>query len=414
MAEVMLLLVFCLLLALATLLKKERAERIQAQEQVVKVEDALAQANSTLDRESLARKSADRLFKLVEESPQLHEALKAKTGSSGSDEISEFWRKLVESDAAIEELEHSGISRSDVRQTAKYLKDAKALGVQPSDMKHNADLVAKIREKFNGRGEATDERIITAVGQGLTKSPSESGHHWPPIIKLSEANGYYFDSGKATLKPAFESAIRGPVVAALLKTAEEYDVDVIEVVGHTDEQPIGSRASNLDKELLNALANPAAIERLVPADNAGLGLARAISVVGVLKGDDRLSRYKVLPLSGAQLIHTDETLARGLAPEDVKERRRIEIRLRKSTPATEPSPAIQIPTAVREGLPDRNVTSSIPKKLPAANQVPKRTPRPQISSPALPKSDDAPLERSISSAPPSLMDRIFGNDPAGH
>jgi len=249
-------------------------------------------------------------------------------------------------------------------------------------------------------------------------SPSGSGHHWPPIIKLDEANGYFFDIGKATLKPEFEHAIRGPVVAALLKAAEEYDINVIEVVGHTDEQPIGSRSSNMDKELLAALANPSAVDKLLPADNAGLGLARAISVVGVLGKDKRLSKYKILPLSGGQLIHTDETLARGFSPNDVKERRRIEIRLRKSTPTTEPSPAIAIPIENRErpnGI-DGAPTFSTPKPTRATPQ-PKRAlikGKPQARLPDTHVNEDPPPEPSLPSQPVSIPNRVFAPDPAGH
>jgi hypothetical protein len=104
-------------------------------------------------------------------------------------------------------------------------------------------------------------------------------------------------------------------------------------VGHTDEQPVGIRQSNLDRGLVPVLRNYADVTSLVPADNAGLGLARAVSVVGVLSRSPLLSRYKLIPLSGAQLVNTDETLAiDGSFPGDIQERRRIEIRLRKSSP----------------------------------------------------------------------------------
>ena len=69
---------------------------------------------------------------------------------------------------------------------------------------------------------------------------------------------------------------------------------------------------------------------LIPADNAGLGIARAVAVVTRLLEDSRLQpRFsRILPMSGAQLIQVDETLTRG-SQGDVRERRRIEIRLRK-------------------------------------------------------------------------------------
>ena len=66
---------------------------------------------------------------------------------------------------------------------------------------------------------------------------------------------------------------------------------------------------------------------------AGLGLARAVAVVSVLSRSPLLAGYKLIPISGAQLVNTDETLAiDGFFSGDVRERRRIEIRLRKSSP----------------------------------------------------------------------------------
>jgi hypothetical protein len=57
------------------------------------------------------------------------------------------------------------------------------------------------------------------------------------------------------------------------------------------------------------LRNKGNVGPLIPADNAGLGLARAVSVVTVLRQAKALARYEVIPLSGAQLVNNDETLA---------------------------------------------------------------------------------------------------------
>ena len=67
--------------------------------------------------------------------------------------------------------------------------------------------------------------------------------------------------------------------------------------------------SNLDRDLLSVLNNTAGVGSLTPADNAGLGLARAVAVVSVLRQSPLLAGYKLIPLSGAQLVNTDETLA---------------------------------------------------------------------------------------------------------
>ena len=68
----------------------------------------------------------------------------------------------------------------------------------------------------------------------------------------------------------------------------------------------------------------------MPADNAGLGLVRAVSVANVLRNNPRLSGYTILPYSAAQLIDLGDVLSDGASAGDVKERRRIEIRLRRA------------------------------------------------------------------------------------
>ena len=125
-------------------------------------------------------------------------------------------------------------------------------------------------------------------------------------------------------------ALQTAVVTRLLQIAEAFDVDVIEVIGHTDEQPVSNRVSNLDRTLPTVTTGGNSTGALQWADNAGLGLARALAVVKVLSFDPRLRRFRILPLSAAQLIATDGKLTRWDARGDVRERRRIEIRMRKS------------------------------------------------------------------------------------
>ena len=46
-----------------------------------------------------------------------------------------------------------------------------------------------------------------------------------------------------------------------------------------------------------------------------------MSVVSVLRQSPLLAGYKIIPLSGAQLVNTDETLAIGGSSEDIQQRR---------------------------------------------------------------------------------------------
>jgi hypothetical protein len=171
----------------------------------------------------------------------------------------------------------------------------------------------------------------------------------------------------------FHDQLVNRTIGEILENIKKFDVDVVEVVGRTDEQPIGNRPSNLDRDLLPVLNNTSNIARLIPADNAGLGLARAVSVVSVLRHDARLAAYKLIPLSGAQLVNTDETLGTQGAHGDIPQRRRIEIRLRKSVPreATtniEPSPVVLLPRP--KPAPKQKPLSLLPAPKPAPRLFP--------------------------------------------
>ena len=66
----------------------------------------------------------------------------------------------------------------------------------------------------------------------------------------------------------------------------------------TDDSLLGVRQSNVDWDLLSVLKNTTNVAGLVPADNAGLGLARAVSGVSVLmRQSPLLSSYKLILLS---------------------------------------------------------------------------------------------------------------------
>ena len=232
------------------------------------------------------------------------------------------------------ELKKGGLSEKDIRDRLADAGRLNAKGINVDKALRDAEIVASIEKVMPGAGEAsTPPQIIAdAVGRGLS-GDTPSGHQWPPIIRLSEADGNFFKTGSAELSPEFREKLTTSTPAQIAGLIKKYDVDVIEVVGHTDEQPVGVRQSNLDRGLVPVLRNYAEVASLAPADNAGLGLARAVAVVSVLSRSPLLAGYKLIPLSGAQLVNTDETLAiDGFFSGDVRERRRIEIRLRKSSP----------------------------------------------------------------------------------
>jgi flagellar motor protein MotB len=320
MAEIMLLLVFCLLIAMATVLKSEQT-KLDAAKQVLQQQ----QVQSGRDRDFVSA---------LQKNAALVEKLQNLSGLSDPKEIDQYWRELVDSRTAMAELEKTGVLVKEVRDRIADIDALRSNGIDVDKALRDADLVGAINRAMvkPGQPPLSTLAVLDTIERGMN-GPDPSGHQWPPIISLSEAGGYFFKSGSAELSPAFHDTLIQKTLNEIFENIKKYNVDVIEVVGHTDEQPIGLRQSNLDRDLLSVLKNTTSVTSLVPADNAGLGLARAVSVVSVLRQSPLLGGYKIIPLSGAQLVNTDETLAiLGGVPADIPERRRIEIRLRKSVP----------------------------------------------------------------------------------
>lgn len=161
--------------------------------------------------------------------------------------------------------------------------------------------------------------------------PAPAGYDQPPIISLPESQGYHFISGSAELSEDFRSKLGGDVTDRLIQIATHYGLDVIEVVGHTDEVPVSSAGSNLDGRLLGFLRGDGPVQQLAFADNAGLGLSRAAAVVKEIAQNPRLNGFTVIPLSAGQAVLSDGRLSTGTSDRGSEEdRRRIEIRLRRS------------------------------------------------------------------------------------
>jgi endonuclease YncB( thermonuclease family)/flagellar motor protein MotB len=211
-----------------------------------------------------------------------------------------------------------------------------AARIEPDDPPAPLRRAVALLEALGPTTRSEDVSELAAMRRELEKKLREAGeagkgkHNWPPIISLSEADGYFFETGSAELSPQFRATLGGAVMARLLDTVKEYDVNIIEVIGHTDEQRIVERPSNLDKTLIPFLQQQPLTERFTPADNAGLGLARAVAVVRVLSSDQRLAGLRILPFSGGQLVDVGDKRADGASSGNVKERRRIEIRVRRS------------------------------------------------------------------------------------
>jgi flagellar motor protein MotB len=328
MAEIMLLLVFSLLIAIGVALATERVQREEVMQRLRGAEVAAAKSGAVVEEIRRFRRIAEFLDRTA-----------ARPTSPAA--VDEFWRTLVESDEIVEAMERRGVSRATLREGSEYfarMQQLKNAGLDPEKAVRGAALAAALDDALPGSAAAdrTPEQLAALIRKGIAASephgeaaPKE-GHVWPPIINLSEAGGYYFASRSAELRPDFEAVLRTAVTDKLIDIGASFQVDVIEVIGHTDERPVNSGVSNLDRELGSVTLGANGVGVLQPADNAGLGLARALAVVKVLSAEPRLRNFRILPLSGAQLIGTDGRLTRWDEQGDVRERRRIEIRMRKS------------------------------------------------------------------------------------
>ncbi|MBB3909758.1 OmpA family protein [Sphingomonas desiccabilis] len=280
MAEIMILLLFVLLMALAAALQN-RDDRINA-----------------LDNGGASR--------LVEELQRAYPEAK------NSDDYFKELTRAIEARRRVEEAGAKGGAKN-------LLADA--------------EVGRRVREAAAASKVKDPDRFVKEV---VAASSRGRKGQWPPFFSLSEAGGYFFDSGKATLRPEFERNLRSEVIPMLARSVADYDVDVVEVIGHTDEVPMSGR-SNLDAALIQASVGRIPIGALRSTDNAGLAMARAVAVVQQLRADPRLRNVSILPLSGAQMIVPVDKVANGTAQGDDQRRRRIEIRLRKSTRQASPS-----------------------------------------------------------------------------
>jgi len=217
--------------------------------------------------------------------------------------------------------------------TAKQLEGAleAAVKVDPQKPVETLAAAAQLSAELEAKLEGTElaGKSAAEIMQMLSRQTGEGENLWPPIIQLSESNGFNFASGKAEVGGEFEGLLSGKVVDQIIRHKNEYGVDVLEVVGHTDEQRVSQKLSNLDDMLVLAWSDEQAAQGLEPGDNVGLGMARALAVAKILQNDKRLDGLRIIPLSGGQLIDTDYKVASGRKG-NVQERRRIELRLRRS------------------------------------------------------------------------------------
>ena len=324
MAELLLLLLFCLLLVSATAMM-DKDQQIAALSQRANIpvgSDAREVPNKAMQLDvllaalfpggvpKLSPVDFTRLWETLVLAQDRNLALSAAGVESDSEleQLLTVWGEVSGRAATAEELDR-------LIEVLERLVEAGAANLAPDQLQ---GLVA----------------AVAAASAGPGADPP--GSRWPPIISL-DGNKYRFRTGSAEITPEFENYLTIEAARRIAELLSTYEADVIEIVGHTDEQviePKEQKASNLDRIAIAAV-NGETDQELIPVDNAGLGLARAIEVARVLRAQPGLSGMTIVPLSAGQLLRKGDLLSPGGGTINDPERRRIEIRVRRSTPATE-------------------------------------------------------------------------------
>src|SRR5713101_4502080 len=116
MAEIMILLIFCLLITMAAFLKREQTKREEAEEQV-RVERVSGMADHNL-------------VMAIRQNPDLYERLGSEVVTSRrAKAVDEFWRELVESRDAVPELDQPGLSQQDIHDRLAEMQLLSARGI---------------------------------------------------------------------------------------------------------------------------------------------------------------------------------------------------------------------------------------------------------------------------------------------
>lgn len=321
MAELMLLLLFCLMLVSVSAL-------VRQQEQIGELEKSFEDTASARDVAALPQLRLDstRLNKLL--------ALLFPNGIPPlrKPAIDKLWRELALARTMRDALAEKGVNDTELVEVTEAAVAVVEATVGDADVAALTEVLERLVAA--GANDLSVDQFKVIVAE-IGAADAEPGDRWPPIINLNTE--YAFEKGSFTLRDGFQGELVsdiGPKIAGMLA---QFDADVIEIVGHTDEQiitPVLQPKSNLDALAIDAIwgRNGVTPDELVPVDNAGLGLARAIAVANVLKRLPALADIKVIPMSAGQLIRPTDELSEGDSGLDDSGRRRIEIRVRRTTP----------------------------------------------------------------------------------
>ncbi len=194
------------------------------------------------------------------------------------------------------------------------------------------------REAEEWKRKYEEELKRRLAGNGLNDAP--------PQISLKEAKGFTFAKGEYKLNNAAVKKFKEEIVPKIEENVGKYQINLVEVIGHTDGTEIKDRGnctpSNLmDKKLEEEAVKPFIDNEKAAADicyrsNVELGILRALEIVKLLKEVKQSdpSKFKDIKIdtgfraaSSGQLIDPTGKFSDGKQRISQDELRRVEIRL---------------------------------------------------------------------------------------
>ncbi len=200
------------------------------------------------------------------------------------------------------------------------------------ELKNNCDQIIANNDKLKGeidnlRGENDNLRRennnLRRKNNQLAEK-NESLKSALPIIIDEKSGNYQFETGSAELPEELGKYLSNTVATDIKNILNQRDIDFIQIIGHTDGQPVNSRG-NLDTILEEVANGNTPVSQLEAGSNTDLGLMRALAVVQELQKEDSLKNVEFRAYSAGQLYLTDGKLA-PLNRNPNASRRRIEIR----------------------------------------------------------------------------------------
>lgn len=232
MAELMLLLLFCLLLVSAGILLTKDEALTRQQEEITRLK-ALPNGNiSTGELELLL--SAEANLKLLL-SLLFPDGVPPEVATGTLDEL---WMEVVLAKNQQTQLAEAAREANGGKELTQEQLDALIRALESLVAGGLANVTPELLDVLRAAGGAamTAERLAAAVELARDPSfnPISSGHRWPPIITIDD-DGNRFAIGSADITDEFRGSLELSVAPQVAQLLAEFGADVIEIIGHTDE-----------------------------------------------------------------------------------------------------------------------------------------------------------------------------------